>query len=104
MYLETQDRKWIQVPFWSPFSWSFLEVEPLWVVCISTLISVLSPRQGSIAERAIPILFVQQDFHCGTQILFVIAPDYFSFWVLISNGNRIGNQGKVGPSKKGIEV
>ena len=33
----------------------------------------MSPPQGSIAERAIPVLFIQLAFLRGTQILFVRA-------------------------------
>lgn len=45
------------------------------LVSIVTLnLSVLSPPQGSIAERAIPVVFIQLAFLRGTKIIFVKAP------------------------------
>lgn len=49
--------------------------------------SLLSPPQGSIAERAIPVLFIQLAFLRGTQILFVRAP----------SARLLFLKGKVGP-------
>lgn len=57
----------------------FLYRRKIWILVLFYF-SVLSPPQGSIAERAIPVLFIQLAFLRGTQILFVRAPGYFSFW------------------------